>query len=221
MTLEPLQQAALIAENLDTGSTIIPQERGGEVTTTSESLLIPRELVNGQTAIYGSSEKESVSGPLNTRLPLLFPQYTCGIIRKTGDRASLWMTFGFDPGMPCLLSFLVLPNRLEHLAMRLFGAHIETDGGFRYVVIKDGLKLLPRPSVTLQGAAPELLSAVCGAEVSMAIDRSPVRRIELNQAILATACVSLEISSAAEEDGVLNLNVAEVDGYNIKRILFE
>ncbi|OAP53905.1 hypothetical protein AYL99_11927 [Fonsecaea erecta] len=216
VTPQPLWQDGLISENLDTGSTI-----GGEVTTTSESIPVPRELVSSQNATFGSPEQERVSGPLNTRLPILFPQYTCGVIRKTGDKASLWMTFNLDPGVPCILSFSVHSDRLEHFAMRLFGAHIETDGRLRYVVLKDGLKLHPRPSVTLQGANPELLRAVCGLDVSLAIDRSPVRSVEVDQAILATACASLEISRIAQEDGVLNLNISEVDGYRIKKILFE
>lgn len=220
MVSQPLQQALPMAENLDARSTMIPLERSDDITT-EPVVPVPQEPVNGQTAPFGSSEQEIVTGPLNTRLPILFPQYVCGVIRKAGERASLWMVFKFDLGLPCILSFSVLSNRLEHFAMRLFGAHIETDGGFRYVVLKDGLKLHPRPSVALQGVGPELLRQVCGPDLSLAIDRSPVRRVEINQAIVPTACLSLEISNIVGEDGVLSFSIAEVDGYAIKKILFE
>jgi hypothetical protein len=119
------------------------------------------------------------------------------------------------------MSLPILSNKIEYLAMKLFGVHINAENGFRYVVLKDGVRLLPRPSLVIHGADDEPVSTLFGHDVSQAISLSPARREEINQAILATRCVTMEITSDPQEDAILNLNSAEEEGYQIKRTLFE
>ena len=208
--------------NSSSGSTMILQEPSGGVRTSSESVPVSQELPNSLTETSRSSEQETVSSPLTSRLPTIFPQYTCGVIRRTGDRASITMAFPYRLGVGCLMSLSILSNKVEYLAMKLFGVHIETEDGFRYVVFqKDGVRLLPRPYLAVQGACDETISMLLGPEVSYAISVSPVRKEEIKQAILATRCVTMEITSNSQDDCVLNLNLGQDEGYKIRKTLFE
>ncbi len=195
--------------------TAFPEQSGG-VRANSESFPF-----SSLTVASGSSEQETVSSPLTSRLPTIFPPYTCGVIRRTDDRASVTMTFPYRLGLGCLMSLAILSNKVEHLAMKLFGVHIETEDGFRYAVLKDGVRLRPYQSLAIQGACEEAISELLGTEVTQAISVSPVRKEEIKQAILATRCVTMEITSNAQDCCFLNLNLGEDEGYKIRRTLYE
>ena len=198
------------------------QDPSGGARTSSELVPLPREPPNSASETTRSSEQETVSSPLTSRLPTIFPQYTCGIIRRTGYKASITMAFPYSLGVDCLLSLSILSNKVEYLAMKLFGVHIETEGEFRYVVFqKDGVRLLPRPALAIQGACDETISMLLGPEVSNAISVSPVRKEEIKQAILATRCVTMSITNNSHEDCVLTLNLGQDEGYKIRKTLFE
>ena len=131
------------------------------------------------------------------------------------------MVFPYSLGVVCLMSLAILSNKVAYLAMELFGVHVEIDGGFQYVVLENGVRLLPRPALVKQGGRDEAIARLLGFEISKAIKLSPTRKEEMNQAILVTRCVTMEITSNPMDDGVLNLNLGQDEGYYVKETLFE
>ena len=212
------EQRTQARTNTGVDGTMTIQDPSGGIGTNSEPNSSSQELPNMASK---SSEQQTVSHPLTSRLPTIFPQNTCGVIRKNGDTAMITMVFPYSLSLVCLMSLSILPNKIQHLAMRLFSVHLEIENGFRYVILKDGVRLLPRPSLVIQGADEVAVRTELGGDVGQAISLSPTRREEIKQAILATWCVTMEISSNPEEDGVLNLNLGEDEGHQIRKTLFE
>lgn len=115
----------------------------------------------------------------------------------------------------------ILPNKVEYLAMKLFDVHVETEKGLRYILLKDGARVIPRPHVAIQDARDEAINMLLGPQVSQAIRASPQRKEEIQQAILATSCVTLEMTSKSQEDCVLDIILGEDEGVKIKKMLYE
>ena len=47
------------------------------------------------------------------------------------------------PKVECLMSLSILPNKIQYLAMVLFGVYIESDAGLWYVILDNGVRVLP------------------------------------------------------------------------------
>jgi hypothetical protein len=170
-----------------------------------------------------ASSVSNVSHPATERLPPVFPLYMCGAVSKLGDRANLTMTFPADESgkIDCLMSLVILPNKVQHIARELFGTNLEIDGNIWYVIQENGGRLLPGPELHLQGAQDKAINKLLGNNVSSAIKGSPIRREEVREAILATSCVTLIITRSPQEGAVLNLNLEIGEGFRIKRTLFD
>jgi len=152
-----------------------------------------------------------------------FPQYMCSAIRKSGDRAAVTMVFPYFPGgtVVCLMSLAILASKVEYLAMELFGVHLETEDGFRCVVLENGGRLVPGQDMILQGARDEAILKLFGLEASRGIAASPAREEEVRQAILATRCVTMRVSSNPNDDVMVSLNLGLEEGFRIKETLYE
>jgi hypothetical protein len=51
----------------------------------------------------------------------------------------------------CLISVAIQQSKVEYLAMALFKAYVESVGGVCYVLLNEGVMLLPNPEITLKG----------------------------------------------------------------------
>jgi hypothetical protein len=165
----------------------------------------------------------TVVAPPTKQLPEIFPSYMCSAIKKNGDRAALSMTFplGFySHGVVCM-NLTILANKIEYLAMELFGVHIEAESGSRHILLGNGARLLLRSDLLMQGGSGEHIVQVLGLALSHGIDVCPSRMEEIIQAITRTRCVSMQITPNAEEDGNLGLLIEESEAYSIKQKLFE
>ena len=191
------------------------------IRTSSDSTLRKRDVPNYPTATSESSEQQTVSHPAASRLPAVFPQYMCSAIRKNNDKAVITMVFPYRLGVVCLMSLAILSNKIAYLATELFGVHIEIDGGFRYVNLGNGVRLLPQQALAIQGGRDGAITTLLGLVISKAINVSPARKEEMSQAILVTRCVTMEITSNPDEEGVLNLNLGQDEGYRVKEALFD
>lgn len=76
------------------------------------------------------------------------------------------------------MSLGILPAKVEFIAMRLFGVHLDTDGDTRYVLHRQA-RLLPRPEMSIQGARKEDILEVLGPIIDTAVTASPIRREEV------------------------------------------
>lgn len=90
------------------------------------SISLPNESL---IATSRSSDQPSLSNPAISRLGDVFPQYLCGAIRKIGDTASVQMDFSRSPdgNINCFMSLGVMANKVQYIAMELFGVHLEMD----------------------------------------------------------------------------------------------
>lgn len=175
------------------------------------------------TATSKFPNQETVSDPSIKRIACVYPQYLCGAIRKTGSTAAVTMVFpSYFPGgkVACLMSLAIVANKVQHIAMELFGTHLETEDGFRYIIQENGGRLFPQ-EVVLQGAQDRAIAKLLGPETSYAIAVSPVRKEEVRQEIHATRCVTLQITSNCHEDAILSLNLGLEEGFQLKEKLYK
>ncbi|KAK1479040.1 hypothetical protein CCUS01_16421 [Colletotrichum cuscutae] len=159
-----------------------------------------------------------------TGMASVFPQYTCGIIRKTDKGAVITMRFPYDqsPAIHCLMSLSILPGKLQRVADKLLGVHLEVEGGKRHLVLENlvTVRIMDGVSMSLQGALPKAIVEMLGEEADHAIATSPMRRLEVQNGVIRTACVTITITNNPEEDGQLNLNMGLVEGMAIRRRLY-
>ncbi|KAF2844444.1 hypothetical protein T440DRAFT_462111 [Plenodomus tracheiphilus IPT5] len=170
------------------------------------------------------SGQQTVSNPSAKRLAGIFPQYTCGAIRNSGNTASVTMAFPAQlsgPKVECLMSLSILPNKIQYLAMVLFEVHIESDAGIWYVILDNGVRVLPQNEVVLQGGKEKGIETLLGPEPTRALRKSPLRKDEIRQGKLATNCVTLRLPSNCEYDGILNLNLGLDEAFRLKDTLFK
>jgi hypothetical protein len=118
------------------------------------------------------------------------------------------------------MSLAIRANKVEYIAMELFEIHLETEDGFRCIVLGNGVRCVPGQEMFLQGAQPEAIDKLLGPVTGRAISMSPARQEELNQAILATRCVTMEIARNPADGAILNLNLGLEAGFEISDKLF-
>lgn len=144
--------------------------------------------------------------PKAKNLPFVFPHYMCTIIVKSGDDASIMLSFPSDPTL-CRLVLDISATAVQHLAKELFDAHIRDENGRRCVVLEHGTTMDINSSMTLRGATGVPLDKLFGQMVGQAIRLSPQRMEELSMGELLSKCVFMEVWGAADRPGRLNFIV--------------
>jgi hypothetical protein len=119
------------------------------------------------------------------------------------------------------MSLSILPNKVQYLANELFGVHVESDAGLWYLILENGVRVLPQNEVVLQGGKEKAIEKLLGSEPSLALKKSPLRKDEVRQGKLATNCVTLRLPSNCEYDGILNLNLGLDEAFRLKDALFK
>ena len=151
-----------------------------------------------------------------------FPLYLSSAVRRIPDpydnntfAAAVSMVFPADritTKVECQMSIEISANKVEHFAMQLFQAHVETTAGLRYLYLANGAKALPGPKLMLQGCRKDNLSFTFGSEICNAIITSPQYQSEVRQGLNCTESVSMQISDRAEEVGVVLLSLGLKEG---------
>lgn len=155
-----------------------------------------------------------------------FDPYMSGAIRKISHQndtvSTAAVTMAFPPWalLDCLMSLDVLPSKVQYLAMALFKVRVEGEGQVRFVSLKDGVRLVPNPELTLKGVQDEAISEVFGAEIHQAITACRMRKKELREGNNATECVSMILTSNYNEGAILNLALGLEEGIRIRRLLY-
>lgn len=147
----------------------------------------------------------------------------CAAVFKKNDRAAITMLFpNLSVGpVVCLMSLAIYPNKVEYLALELFGVHIESEAGLRYIVLENGGRLNPSPEIVLQGAREDSIMRLFGVRLTRAIMNSPTRKEELRQGISLTRCVSMTVNTNSNIQAILSLNTGLNDSFELKATLYD
>ncbi|PSN59105.1 hypothetical protein BS50DRAFT_626795 [Corynespora cassiicola Philippines] len=181
----------------------------------------PSEIPLNMTEIL--SAPQIVSNPAIECLITIFPQYLCSAIRKSDGRAGITIVFPSHLSggkLDCIMTLAILPNKIQYLVMELFGIHLETEGEIRCIIQDNGVRLFPNDLV-LQGVEEKIVAKVLGSMANNAITKSLLRKEEVKNAMIATQCVSLRITSNCRDDGILSLNLGLDEGFQFKEALFK
>jgi hypothetical protein len=135
-------------------------------------------------------------------------------------KAAVTMDFPFNGLVDCLMSLAISPSKVEYLAMALFGVHVESAGQVRYVVLKEGLKIIPNPDMTLKGTRDDAIISVLGKEIYEGIRASRMRGKELEEGNRITECVSMMLTSRPDEGAIINLSLGLKGGSRIQSKLY-
>ena len=169
-----------------------------------------------------SEYQDCVSDPLTAHLKDIFRPYMCAAVCKKNDRAAVTMLFPKLSVGPvvCLMSLAIYPNKVEYLALELFGVHVESEAGLRYIVRENRGRLNPSPEIVLQGAREDSIMRLFGPRLTQAIMNSPTRKEELRQGISLTRCVSMTVNTYSDVQAILSLDTGPKDSLELKATLY-
>ncbi|OAL33346.1 hypothetical protein AYO20_07357 [Fonsecaea nubica] len=163
-------------------------------------------------------QTQTIENPAAEQLLQIFPIYLCGAISKIGTRARISMVFPYSLDLVCLMGLTIESNKVEYIAMELFGIHLETAGEVRYMILDTGVRVTPGKDLTLSGARPKGIERLLGLSMSQEIDI--IRKDEKEKAIPVTHLVTMQISSDARKNAFLNVSLPQTYGLQIRRSLF-
>ncbi|KAH7010134.1 hypothetical protein EDB80DRAFT_714529 [Ilyonectria destructans] len=119
----------------------------------------------------------------------------------------------------CQMAFEIAPENIAHYAFALFRVRLKTKHGFQQAYIGDGLKMLPTPKLTLQGAWRDMIPTVFGPEISSAICASPIYVADARHRLDTTDSVSLEIDGQPDASAIMYAYVEPQKGLELKNRL--
>ncbi|KIW66405.1 hypothetical protein PV04_05741 [Phialophora macrospora] len=159
----------------------------------------------------------------------LYPPYLSSAVRRVRDPANpnefvaaISMKFPnsqMNIKSDCEMALEIAANKVEHMAMELFSAHLETIEGLRYIYLPGGAKVWPNPNLTLQGCKREVVSSMFGSETANAIMVTHAYQMEVKQGLDRTDCISMEISQGADMAGLVFLRLGLGEGSLIAKRL--
>lgn len=136
----------------------------------------------------------------------IFPPYLArAIIRQTSPNnsgilgAAISMALPFQGFPNYLVRIEVTSSKVEHIAQELFGAQLETEHGVRYLCQPNGQKITPYPRLLLRECRLDNIGSFFGLELANAIFATPVYQMDIQQRNGYTSCISMAISSVADE----------------------
>ncbi|KIW76173.1 hypothetical protein Z517_10919 [Fonsecaea pedrosoi CBS 271.37] len=172
LTLEQMQQSE--------ASVSADHNNAMTVETNVESNTATREMLSDLPVPSRSFKQQTVSHPPAQLLPNLFPEYMCSAVKKAGDQAQVEMAFPYTLRMVCM-SLVILSSKIQHVAMELFGIHVESEDGYRVVIQGNGRRLMPQLELVILGAPDGAISKLLGSDMGNFIKVSPARKKELKQ----------------------------------------
>lgn len=200
----------------DFGPSVIETLRPSESASNSPAFLDDQAILDYELP----GNPQTSSSPDFARLGMLLPINLHNAIQQHDDKADVSITF--PPSGDCILRLAILPNKVQYLAMKLFGLNVEMDGPLRYVLSDKGRKSIPRPALLEQGIETHVISELFGFQIQQGIESSSIRRKETRQGLLTlTACGEIELSNNSAECAYLNITTGTDVGITIYSQLFE
>ncbi|KAK7403394.1 hypothetical protein QQX98_010838 [Neonectria punicea] len=152
----------------------------------------------------------------------VFPPYICGAVIKNHalNVAMVQMAFPRFPSDDCLMILTIQPNKVEYLAMALFGIHLETEDEQRYLVLQNGSRVVPSNQMSLEGAEEGAVTTILGQTISSAIQHSWKRTLEIGNAARTTRCVTMGVGMKSDAPALLNLWLGLERGVELRHKLY-
>lgn len=155
----------------------------------------------------------------------MFSEYLRGAIRRdddAGGRKTAAVSMNFPSNLigdvDCALTLEVQSNKVEYLAMRLFNAHLETNGEARELVLDGGTRARIN---WLVGSPSERVLEIFGCEIATAIEQAPFRRLEVLDGTDATRCVTMSDFTDSGKGAMITLSLGLRAGSKIYEKLFK
>lgn len=137
--------------------------------------------------------------------------------------AAITMVFPPNPiqKKDCAMTLAIVNHKVERCARDLFGVNVETEGQFRYVVLQNGSRIIPTPELTLLDCQPDAIEPMFGPNAAWAIAKSEYRRQEGQMGRShVTGCVSMVISSNANDGACITLNLGLAEASHTRKKLY-
>lgn len=131
----------------------------------------------------------------------LFPPYMAAAIRrKAGPEDEQEPIAAMSISPEGVLQLELANNKVEHVARELFGAHVETADGFRYIYLQGTTKAMPNPSLVLKGGRPPAIRELLGTPIAEAVFATSAYQSEVRDGRGdSTDCVTMTIPHAASD----------------------
>lgn len=152
----------------------------------------------------------------------VFPPYICSAVLKNHalNGAMVEMSFPRYPSDDCLMVLTIQPNKIEYLAMALFGIHLESEAQQRYLVLQNGSRVVPSSQISLEGAEEGAIAGILGRSVNDAIRSSWQRTREIGNATHVTRCVAMQVDVKPSAPALLNLLLGLEKGVELGHKLY-
>lgn len=151
-----------------------------------------------------------------------FPPFLCSaIIKDELSMAMVQMSFPDNPSDDCQMTLSIFPNKVQYLAMVLFGIHLESDTGQRYVVLGNGSRVVPTHQMLLDGAEEKGSAEIFGLPTNKAVQTSCKRVEEIANASTRTKCIAMSVSRRSNDPASLSLTLGLEESHELRRLLFD
>lgn len=164
---------------------------------------------------------QQAASPAWERVAKIFPQYMCLAIEQNGEGAAIATNFFYNNDNDLRLATVRLEirsNRVQYIAREMFGIHLETQNGLRYIVFPGGASVVPGPDI-FRGAQPEAVNTLLGPIIDRLIAASPVRLQEVRRGVFATHCVTMIVSRNPIQGGMLSLHLGTEGAFDLQEML--
>lgn len=193
------------------------------------------EVQDSQLEVTSSTTLEAPSGrrQVYQRASLaecshLFPPYLASSIRRISEPShspSVFAAITLSPVSSSLeyqLKLEVVENKIEHIARELFGAHVETEAGLRYVYLmgSTATKAIPYPNLILKGCIITKAYQLLGAEVANAVFSTSTHQLEIKEGRECFDCITMVIRQASSESAEILLLLSPERGVMLRHRLF-
>ncbi|KAK1973574.1 hypothetical protein LZ30DRAFT_743124 [Colletotrichum cereale] len=212
------------------GATVSPETTNSQLSDPNLGENRGGSVLAARTAIHQEAGVTEGSDPAcgGTLLPpaisitRIFPPYMCSaIIKDIWSSAMLQMSFPDNPSDDCLMTLSILPNKVEYLAMALFGIHLESENELRHVVLGNGSCIIPSDQIQLDGVEEKASDEILGLATSRAVQVSLKRTMEIGNACTRTKCITMTVSKSYNTPASLSLTLGLEEGLRLRHLMFD
>lgn len=120
------------------------------------------------------------------------------------------------------MAFDISESKLPYLAHRWFNTSVECDWrGARHLCIEnERVKIIPVPTLFLEGIRKQMAQAEFGPEVFEAIEATSIFQNEMKMGLPTTSTVMLKIANLPDTKAQVLITLDEVKGTQIKKKLW-
>lgn len=163
-----------------------------------------------------------------TECSRLFPPYLACSIRRVINPRSTQSLFAAvtlsiqSASLECQMKLEIIENKIEYIARELFGVHIETEAGSRYVYLMGSAstKAVPYPNLMLKGCRIATAYQILGTEIADSIFATPTHQLEIKEGRECSDCITMVIRQNSSESADIIILLPTEQGITLQQRLF-